>query len=797
VKRFVFALLAAGVAFGFRPLPAAPGITLVRQPYLQRLSATSATIVWATREAGAAEARYRAGAGAWTAVAALTRLYATAETSMPFDYYQHEATLTGLTPATTYTYDVLLGGSSATGGEDLLTTAPPSGTGSVSFIAFGDSGTGAAPQRRLAQLMIADSAANRWDLALHTGDVVYPKGTHALLHERFFDIYAPWLRRRPVFLSFGNHEEYAQKGKPYFDVFVLPENGASPAFPTHRERYYSFDYGPVHFIALDTQLTAGWQQQLDWLVRDLEATAQPWKVAFFHRPAFGSNEFVSAPDVQHPLRPIFERFGVQLVLEGHEHDYARGVPWREGSPSHQAVVYIVTGGGGAGLGNPSPGPWLASWASAFHYLRGTVTDCTTTGSCELSLEAIGEDGLPLDAFTLSLRSQRRDAVPPVVDWQAPLDGATVAGVVPIRAAASDDEQVAKVDFLIDGILRMADTTAPYEWAWDTRDDFNGTRRLELRAMDMNGHQRTSGLRTVDVRNPPTRVQVFAPARSDIAFTGVPYTIMWGVSQGTATLVRVDLEISADGGKTFAPIPDCRDLPGDARECVWTAPSPVTKKGVIRLSAIDSSKTVLTSTSDQFAVRSGTTELELKSPNKPARWGIGSRQSIAWSSGIGLAAAVSIELSRDGGASWSTLAPRVAYMPDFLWTVTGPPTANGLVRVTWLNGPVADTSDSMFVIEEPFLELSVPGSAAEWVCGSQVKVKWKTNLGLRDRLIVRLSTDNGATYPHVLAASVIANAGQAPVTVPQVDSADAIVRVESLDNPSWQDAGSRFRVRCGG
>jgi hypothetical protein len=183
------ALLIAAIGTALHPAPAAPAITLVRQPYLHRMSATSATVVWATREAGAAEARHRIGGGAWTTVNAQTRLFTTAETSMAFDYYQHEATLVGLTPSTTYTYDVLLAGVSATAGDDRFTTAPPAGTGNVSFIAFGDSGTGAAPQRRLAQLMIADSAANRWDLALHTGDV-YPKGTHALLHERFFDIYA-------------------------------------------------------------------------------------------------------------------------------------------------------------------------------------------------------------------------------------------------------------------------------------------------------------------------------------------------------------------------------------------------------------------------------------------------------------------------------------------------------------------------------------------------------------------------------------------------------------------------------
>jgi len=50
---------------------------------------------------------------------------------------------------------------------------------------------------------------------------------------------------------------------------------------------------------------------------------------------------------------------------------------------------------------------------------------------------------------------------------------------------------------------------------------------------------------------------------------------------------------------------------------------------------------------------------------------------------------------------------------------------------------------------------------------------------------------------VLAASIIATLRQASIVVPAVDTADAVVRVESLDNPSWQDSGPRFRVRCGG
>jgi hypothetical protein len=68
-------------------------------------------------------------------------------------------------------------------------------------------------------------------------------------------------------------------------VFVLPEEGATTKYPDNAERFYSFDYGPVHFVALDTEHafidTARRQAQLAWLDADLAATTQPWKVVYF------------------------------------------------------------------------------------------------------------------------------------------------------------------------------------------------------------------------------------------------------------------------------------------------------------------------------------------------------------------------------------------------------------------------------------------------------------------------------------------------------------------------------------
>lgn len=382
------------------PKPSAPPtVTLVRHPYLQQVTASSAVVAWASREAGAGSVSYQSAGAPATASAATTRLVPASQTGMGFDYYQHEAALTDLAASTAYSYRISVGGVDA-GSVDSFTTAPPSGSGTVRFIAFGDSGVGSTPQRQLASLISADT----FDFALHTGDVAYGvsggvgAGGYSQLHGWFFDIYRPWLRSHPVFPSIGNHDDEANRAAPYRDLFVLPSHGAGPGYPDHAERFYSFDYGPAHVVVLDTELAfqdaLRRQDQIAWLIDDLMRTTQPWKIAVFHRPPFSAGgEHGSDLTVRSVFAPIFESHGVSLVLTGHEHDYERTIPWRETSGG-QPVTYIVTGGGGALLYPAAAGPWTAASRSAYHYVRGAIS------SCAITVEAVGLDGAVFDATRL-------------------------------------------------------------------------------------------------------------------------------------------------------------------------------------------------------------------------------------------------------------------------------------------------------------------------------------------------------------------------------------------------------------
>lgn len=471
-------------------------VTLVRGPYLQQVGAEQAIVVWATRESGAARVEYRLGSGS-TSVANAVSTFRSSSTTGIGSFYQHEATLTGLRPASTYQYDLRVAGVDPTPGVvDHLRTAPAAGTGTIRFVAIGDSGNGSSAQARIASRIDAET----FDLAVHNGDVAYSNGTYADFEARFFPYYDAWMRKAPIFPSIGNHDDRTSSAGPYRAFFVLPRDGATGAFPNNAERFYSFDYGPVHFIALDSEAafasTARRQEQVAWLTDDLQSSQQrPWRVVFFHRPPYSSGaEYGSNLAIRQAFAPLFERYNVQLVLNGHEHSYERSVPWRESTDAtRQAVTYVVTGAAGANLYPVGRNAWTAFSKSVHHYVRGSFSPT------DLTLETVDSGGSVIDRFTLDRVEQENDNAAPTVALVSPAAGAVLPATTTVEVDASDDSRIAKVDLWIDGKLRGIDLTAPYEFAISPGTWTNGTHTLEARAYDIAG-KRAAARRTVTVAN---------------------------------------------------------------------------------------------------------------------------------------------------------------------------------------------------------------------------------------------------------------------------------------------------------
>jgi hypothetical protein len=460
------------------PPPPPPAATLVRQPLLQQMTSTGVKIVWTTRELMSGAVQVRAGVAAPATYSAASTLFTAAATGTTADYYQYVADVDGLQPSTAYSYTLQMNGADLTSGTDRFVTAPAPGTGTTRFIAFGDSGIGSPEQYALARLMAAD----HFDFMMHLGDIVYGSSattgpaTHTGYQQWFFDVYRDILRGKPVFPTIGNHDDAIGNGRAYRDVFVLPEDGATATYPDHAERFYSFDYGPVHFVSLDTETafldTARRQAQIAWLQADLAATAREWKVVFFHRPPYSTGfEHGSDLTIRSVFAPILEQNGVQLVLNGHDHDYERTLPMKTSSdPSARPVTYIVSGGGGAALYTVSGGSFTAAARSAYHYVRGEATEC------QLIVQPIGLDGAPFDTLTLDRCGTT-----------------TQPGEIVVYAQDVPSGNIVGADW-----SRVADTTAPTGFALKEAD--RGRAKV-----------------TIPVANPATYVDVPFSAEA-----GVPY-----------------------------------------------------------------------------------------------------------------------------------------------------------------------------------------------------------------------------------------------------------------------------------
>ncbi len=275
------------------------------------------------------------------------------------------------------------------------------GPGPFRFLVFGDSGTGTQTQFSLAQRMIESEDPS---LVLHTGDLSQESGTLDQLEANYLQVYAQLMARAPFFPSPGNHDYYTDGANPAFALHAAPLSDVPQVDSGH---YYSFDWGNVHFVSLNSNLAEfpdAFERMLTWLERDLGRQRNFWKVVYFHHPPYPTGHHLDDPvcaAMRDRVVPIVERHGVQLVLSGHEHSYQRTFPLRGGVPVEGpgGTTYMITGGGGGGLHAINQTPLMAASRSAHHYLRAEVR------GARMTLDAVGIDGEILDTVTITAPAQ--------------------------------------------------------------------------------------------------------------------------------------------------------------------------------------------------------------------------------------------------------------------------------------------------------------------------------------------------------------------------------------------------------
>jgi hypothetical protein len=318
-----------------------PGIVLpllVRGPYLQQATQNSMLVRWRTD----ALCRSRVRFGKDPAVL-------NDEVTDSALVTEHKVLLRTLKPETKYYYSIgdvknTLQGDTG----NYFYTLPTSGERGVYRIAaFGDCGNNSINQRNVRDQLLQYLGPNYLNAWILLGDNTYPDGTDAEFQANFFNIYKDnLLKKYPLFPSPGNHDYHdiefsaavAQQTHEiaYYQNFTMPESGEAGGVPSHTAEYYSFDIGNIHFLALDSYGKADNKRfsdttgpQVSWIKKDLEkASKAEWIIAYWHHPAYtmgshNSDTEKELVDIRENLIPVLDRYGVDIVLAGHSHDYER------------------------------------------------------------------------------------------------------------------------------------------------------------------------------------------------------------------------------------------------------------------------------------------------------------------------------------------------------------------------------------------------------------------------------------------------------------------------------------------
>jgi methionine-rich copper-binding protein CopC len=308
--------------------------SLTRGPYMNMALQNSIVIRWRTDVTTNSKVSYGTIAGN------LTQSF-TDNTSTT----EHIVTLTGLSTNTLYYYSI--GSTTQTlqgDANNYFKTMPVVGsTEKVRVLAMGDMGDNSANQLSVRNAYLNFNGSNYTNAWLLLGDNAYENGLDAEYQSNFFNLYQGSLTKNHVLWpSPGNHDyannsaRQADHNIAYYDVFSLPTNGQAGGIASNTEAFYSYNYGNIHFVALDSY---GWETgntrlydtlgpQMVWLKQDLAVNTQPWTVVYFHHPPYtktshNSDTEAELINMRQRVVRIFERYKVDMVLNGHSHGYER------------------------------------------------------------------------------------------------------------------------------------------------------------------------------------------------------------------------------------------------------------------------------------------------------------------------------------------------------------------------------------------------------------------------------------------------------------------------------------------
>jgi len=268
--------------------------------------------------------------------------------------------------------------------QDLTLPNKPNGT--LKFAVIGDSGTGDSNQYRLAKVFADIHQRFPYEFVLMMGDNMYG-GESARDFQKKFEIpYKPVLDKGIKFYAaLGNHDSTNQKMYKPFNM-----NG---------ERFYTFrPQNGIRFFALDSNYMD--RTQLQWFEKELAASGSDWKIAYFHHPIYSSGgAHGSDTALRDQLEPLFLKYGVDLVLAGHEHFYERLKP-------QKGIHYFISGGAGKVRRGDVGGEFTEkAFDQGYHFMLMEIE------GDKLHFQAISDQAKTVDSGIITRRRVEDQAAP--------------------------------------------------------------------------------------------------------------------------------------------------------------------------------------------------------------------------------------------------------------------------------------------------------------------------------------------------------------------------------------------------
>ncbi|GEM_PF-1282166 len=541
-------------------LPSCSGSSaiLVRGPYLQSGTPTSTIIKW--RTSGNTDSKVWYGNDPNNL--SLSKIVAS-------NTIDHEVTIDGLTANTTYYYAIGNNeGQITTSGNDFyFKTAPTTGT-TQPIIAWilGDCGTANSNQSAVRDAYYNYIGNAHTDMILLLGDNAYNSGLETEYQNAIFNMYPAKLKNTMTWSCPGNHDYYGADGlaAAYYDIFTFPTSAQAGGIASNTEKYYSFDYGNIHIVSLDShdESRSIGSPMLMWLENDLAATSQEWIVVLFHHPPYSKGSHDSDTEgrmieMRENVLPILESFGVDLVLSGHSHAYERsrlinghygnsgtynpathnidggdgqvdGTGAYQQNNSEEGSVYIVTGS--AGKKSSLKGTHLA-----MHYVNNNLgSTILEVNGGQMDVKFLNSNGTIEDYLTLLQNGT------PAASWTNPANNQIFINLDPITLAATatdSDGSVTQVEFFVNNVSIGVDNTAPYSMNWTPPSFAEYT--LKVVATD---NAAMSSTKTVNIT-----VQDGIATDLTIPITASSDDAEERLSDGNMGLSSTDLELGAESG----------------------------------------------------------------------------------------------------------------------------------------------------------------------------------------------------------------------------------------------------------